>query len=257
MKSVMVWFLFLVVTVGGSAWAAPPESPAATITVLPFDNATGKAKYAPLSVGLADMVFNDLASSTGLQVVGKVRAAANPPTGVKEPAGLFDQAAAKAAGQAAGAAYVVVAAIRSVAPAVRIDVRAVRVADATVVCAATASGRADHFVEAQDALVAKVVDVLAGVLGPGDGERIKQGAHANHPTTLAAALEYGAGLQARDGNDFESAAAHLKKAIDGQPAFALGHSRTSDVVRALYRIKRPAPEPPPQSPRKTKTVVRP
>jgi hypothetical protein len=152
---------------------------------------------------------------------------------------------------------VVVAVIRSASPAVRIDVRAVRVADAAVVGEATASGRADRFIEAQDVLVAKVVDVLAGVLPPGDADRIKQGAHANHPTTLAAAVEYGAGLQARDGNDFESAAAHLKKAIDGQPAFALGHSRTSDVVRALYRIKRPPPEPASQSPRKTKTVVRP
>ncbi|HEY2902303.1 MAG TPA: hypothetical protein VGL59_17105, partial [Polyangia bacterium] len=78
MKTVIASVVFFVVSVGGSAWAAPPEPPPpVTVTVLPFDNATGKPKYAPLSVGLADMVFNDLASSTGVQVVGKVRAAAN------------------------------------------------------------------------------------------------------------------------------------------------------------------------------------
>jgi TolB-like protein len=195
-----------------------PERP--TITVAPFGNETNKAALAltPLSLALADMLLNDIAAATNLQVL--------------------------ASGQAAGAAYVLTGAIRAVAPELRIDVRLVRSGDHSVVRQAPVAGRQDRFFALQTALVATAVDVLGDLLAAGDGDRIKQAVRGNHTDWFAAALTYGKGLQARDAGDLETAARHLQKVVASEPAFALAKSRCNDVVTALYRTGGHVPAPP-------------
>ncbi len=180
------------------------------MTVLPFANATGKAAYDALGVGLGDMILNDLAASTGLRV------AVLPPAGGGAPP--LDLAPARAA----GATLVVMGTVQSVVP----------------------PRRREDFAAFQGVLVDKVLEVLAGALGPGDDARVKAAITANHPRAFAAALAYGQGLAARDRGDLEKAARSLRKAIAKEPAFSLGQGRCNDAVRALYYSKVTAQPPP-------------
>jgi TolB-like protein len=205
----------------GAARAAEPARP--TITVAPFGDETNKAALAPLgltplSLSLADMLLNDIAAATNLQVA--------------------------APGQSAGAAYVLTGTIRAVAPELRIDVRLVRSGDHGVVRQAPVAGRQARFFALETALVTTVVDVLGDLLAAGDGDRIKQAVRGNHPDRFAAALTYGKGLQARDAGDLETAARHLQQVVASEPAFTLAKSRCNDVVTAVYRTGGHVPVPP-------------
>jgi TolB-like protein len=214
MRPVVASVFLVIVVLASAARAAEPERP--TITVAPFGNETDKAALEPLSLALADMLLNDIAAATNVQVV--------------------------APGQAAATAYVLTGALRSVAPELRIDVRLVRGGDHGVVRQSSVAGRQQRFFALETALVATVVDVLGDLLAAGD--RIKQAVRGNHTDSFAAALTYGRGLQARDASDLETAARDLQQVVASEPAFTLAKSRLNDVVTALFRTGGRVPVPP-------------
>src|SRR5450631_2945478 len=208
-----------------------------TVMVLYFDNNASSPAYDGLAKGLADMMMTDLASVPSIQVLEREKLDALLAELKLQQSKYFDATTAVRLGKGIGAQYAVAGAFVSIEPTVRIDVRLIRVDSAAVVTAASVTGHKDDFFKLQEQLAARLTEGISEIVGAVDAQRIGDSARANRVGKLNSVLAYGKGLDARDRGDFEAASKHFQRVVTAEPKFALGKSRYSEIMRALYKVK--------------------
>jgi TolB-like protein len=208
-----------------------------TVMVLYFDNNAAGPAYEGLAKGLADMMMTDLAAVPSVQVVEREKLDALLAELKLQRSKYFDGKTAQRLGKGIGAEYAVTGAFLSIEPAVRIDVRLIKVESGAVVKAASVTGRKDDFFKLQVELASKLTDGLSEVVAASDAQQIVASARKNRVGSLDSVIDYGRGIDARDRGDLTAASKHLQKVVRNEPTFALGKSRYSEIMKALYQAK--------------------
>jgi TolB-like protein len=208
-----------------------------TVMVLYFDNNASSPAYDGLAKGLADMMMTDLAAVPSIQVLEREKLDALLAELKLQQSKYFDAKTAVRLGKGIGAQYAVTGAFVSIEPTIRIDVRLIRVDSAAVVKAASVTGHKDDFFKLQEQLAARLTEGISEIVGAADAQKIGDSARANRVGKLNSVLDYGKGLDARDRGDLDAASKHLQKVVTSEPKFALGKSRYSEIMKALYKAK--------------------
>lgn len=220
--------LLTVAATATTARAAP------AVMVLYFDNNTGDPAYDALGKGLADMMITDLSALPGVQIVEREKLQAVLEELHLQRTRYFDARTAQKIGGGIGAAFAVTGALLSAVPDLRIDVRVIRITTGEVVKADKVVGKSDRFFELEQELVTHLADGLGTALGQGGGRGLKAQSRVDD---LGTAVEYGKGLDLRDGGDLASAAQHMETAMKAAPQFALARSRYLAIMKELYAAK--------------------
>ncbi len=236
---IAVLALVVAVTVAVTLAAAPAHAASKPVVmVLYFDNNTGDAGYDGLSKGLGDMMVTDLTAVESIDVVERAKLDALLAEMKLQRSRYFDRRTAQKLGRGIGAQYAVTGAFTSLAPAMRIDARVIRIKTGKVVTAASVTGKADAFFEIHQDLVEKLVAGLDEVLAPADGKRWLEASQSNQVKSAKNLARFGDALDASDRGDLQAASSHMQKVVAAEPKFTLGKARYRAIMKALITAKR-------------------
>jgi tetratricopeptide (TPR) repeat protein/tRNA A-37 threonylcarbamoyl transferase component Bud32 len=211
-----------------AAWGARHWRPAATgrprpiVAVMPFTNLSGEASFAPLGVGIADVLITHLAASPDLTVISSPRA------------GKDGAATAQSVAQELGATHVLSGTLQAASGRVRVALTLLRMRDSVVIGVGEGESALSDVFDLPAGLAEKVIGALDVGLGEAGRQRL-----ARRPTNNAEAFsEYSRAkdlLQQRDvkGNT-ESAIALLESAVRRDAKFALAHAALGEAYLALF-----------------------
>lgn len=214
--------LVLASTVALSAQGKP-----LTLSVLYFDNNTGRADFEPMKKGLADMLSGDLSTLPGVTVVERERLQALLDEQKVSNSKFFDPATAAKTGRLLGASHVVTGAMAAFEPQVRLDVRLIEVSTGTVLVTSQVVGSPENFFQLEQDLVRQFAKGLA----------LKAGTLVPNGATVKALLAYSRGVDAADQGDLEGARAPLTSAVQAAPQFELARRKYSQLLAKLEDAK--------------------
>jgi hypothetical protein len=239
--------------IAGEAQIDPGKIPARAFTVLPFTVAERDTVLQPLSFAIADFLTSDLARSTELRMVERLRMGAILRELDLVDAGVSDPRTAPRVGRLIGARRLLIGGLSS-APNGDIVMNA-RVVDAiagTVEQLVSASAPLSRMIGAEKALALRVFEELGITLTPAQRASVEQ----RQTTNLAASVAYGRGVEAEARGDAAGATAAYEQAVRLDATFAAAKTqaaasppsssqRSSGVQRVLdlstTAINAPAP----------------
>ncbi|MEA2698755.1 MAG: hypothetical protein QOI66_3026 [Myxococcales bacterium] len=213
------------------------ESGRTAVMVLYFDNDSGNGEYDSLAKGLADMMITDLSAVSSLRVVEREKLEALLSELKLQRKKYFDPKTAQRIGKGTGAAYAVTGSFTSFDPNIRMDVRMIKIENATIVKSASVTGTKDKFFDLQQQLTAKLIDGLTGVLSPADSGAVNASARKNKVDNLGVLLDYSKGLDANDRGDLDAASKKMREVVGASPDFQLGKDRYRQIMKALFDAK--------------------
>jgi len=208
----------------------PADFPQTSVAVLPLRVIASDSTLAPLGYGLADLLTTDLARSSAVQVVDRLRIQALLRELIFVAGGVVDTASGPRLGRIVGARYLVGGQI-AVDPAERVRVDAVLATTLTGSVRPVVSGDAmlDDILEAEKALAFRIFDALGVTLTPVERAAVEQ-----RPTRhLGALLAYGRGVHAEAELRFGDAWRQYREAARLDPAFQAAVDRLADVEALL------------------------
>ncbi len=202
-----------------------------------FDNRSEAAEWQALSKGLADMLITDLADTEGVTMVERDRLQALLGEIKLGKSAFVDPASAAKLGKGLGASHILLGAYHIHAGKLRIDARAVDVAQGTVGATAQESGSADDVFSIE----AKLAERLRQQL------QVKKKATTLTPPKVTAedVRAYGQGLEALDEGRMEDARRILSTLAARKPDFAQvqrGLDQMSRKIKQLLDNSKVAPE---------------
>lgn len=207
-----------------AALALLPASPP-VVAVLYFDNNTGLAELDVLCKGFTDMMVTDLASAEGVRVVEREKLQALLDELKLQQQSYFDPATAVKLGKGLGATYAVTGSFLTMDPQLRVDIRLIEIATATVVIGESVVGERARLFELQQTLVKRFVDALKVKLAPAVMPRTK--------ADYSAVLAYSHALEQVDRGQLEGARSSMQQVVKKSPAFVLARVRLGDIERLL------------------------
>lgn len=221
-----------------SAWATPsdttrdgagrrPEAP--TVGVLPFGVGAQDTVLAALAYALPDLLNTDLARSSQLRVLERLRLGALLRELDLARRGVVDSATAPRVGRLLSARYLVHGAVRRAGPrALVFDTRVTDTETSRRDAGLSASASIDDILAAEKELAFRLLDQLQVTLTPRERALI-----AERPTrNLGALLAYGQGVQAEVHGQYALAARAFERATVLDPRFAGASTRLREA-RAL------------------------
>ena len=211
--------------------AANDSLPARTIGIPPLRVTATDTSLAPLGYGLADMLMTDLAVSSQLQIVDRLRFDALLREIKLTNAGLVDPATAPRVGRLVRARRLVLGNITQL-PGRQLTIGA-RIADvptATTRQAVNATARLDDFFRAERDLVYRLFTELGISLTPSERAAIEHRPTAN----LAAMLAYSRGVRYEVFGQFDLAAREYAAAAAIDPVFVDVNLRARDARRRVH-----------------------
>lgn len=215
-----------------------PAAERPVIAVLPFTAFRGDTLLVPIGYALADLTAVDLARSSRLTVVERVRLDAVLREIALAQAGILDEFSAPRAGRLLAAERLVLGAVTRARPEdFNLDLRISEVALGAVTGAVSGEASIDALFDAQKAAVFQLFDVLGVTLTPAERRRIE-----DRPTrSLAALVAYGKGRRYEVLGDYTSAAREYRNAQSLDADFGAPFERTQ-IVAGLEPFSRPATE---------------
>jgi TolB-like protein len=195
------------------------------VSVLPFDNRTGDARYDVMEKGLSDMLLTDLASAEGLAVVERSRLADVIAEQKLQRSALFDPATALKLGKLAGATHIVTGSLLKADPELRLDVRLVDVQSGRVLFGDKVVGASDRLFELEQSLVTRFLDGLGqkGVLPARSG-----------PSKVSTLLAYAQAVDRADQGDLKQASQAMAAVMKSDSDFRLAKERYTDLLKRLH-----------------------
>ncbi|MEP6690682.1 MAG: CsgG/HfaB family protein [Gemmatimonadaceae bacterium] len=202
-----------------------------TLGVTPLRVSATDTAVAPLAFGLADIMMTDLARSSQLRIVDRIRLNTLLTELQLVSAGRVDSATAPRVGRIVGARRLVLGDLAS-APnnGFSIDARIADVVDGTVRPAVSASAPLNDILAAEKQLVFRLFDQLGVTLSPAERTTISERATGD----LAALLAYGRAVRYEVEGRFDGAEDEYRNAIRIDPAFQLAQQR----LRELQQLRR-------------------
>lgn len=198
-----------------------------TISVLYFENRTGKADYDVLRKGLADMIVTDLTAWDGVTVVERERLEAVLAELKLQQTRAFDQKKRQKIGQLLGAQYVMVGAMNLGGGTLAIDAQLVEVQSGAVRVAARASGAPDRVFDLEQSLVNKITAAIdARLKNPGLRRTVA-------PPSLKTLLDYSKALDLADRGKLAEAHAAMRAVVSTAPTFILARDRRERILKQV------------------------
>ena len=147
-------------------------SKADTLAILPFQNATGQAKFDWLAVGVAESLTTDLKKATGIFLVERMKIeAALKEMKLGRALGIEDAAQI---GKQVGAGVVLIGSYQMLGDQIRVDSRMVEVESGQILMSEKALGTVDTIFKVEEDLAIKIADTLKVKLSPEEMALIKQ-----------------------------------------------------------------------------------
>lgn len=198
-----------------------------TVAVAPFDASLLDSSTSPLGFGLADLLITDLAVSSRLRVVDRIRIDAVIRELNLANSGRIDSATAPRLGRLVAARQIVSGRLtRDGDDGIRIDARLLDVDTTAIIGRSIATNtNLSRILEAEKDLAFRLIDELGVTLTPAERATLAQ-----RPTrNIAAFLAYSRGVRDEAGGRFESAAAEYSQALSLDPSFAIAATRLRGV----------------------------
>jgi TolB-like protein len=200
----------LAVMLAGPALAAKRP----VVTVLYFDNQTGKPEYDVLQKGLADMMVTDLVSSDTVDVVEREKLEAVLGELKLQRTKAFDPATVQKLGKLVGASHAVAGAFQESKDTLRLSVRVIELSSNKVLVTQDVFGPSDDLFVLQEKLVTLLLSTMSVKLGT--ASQVKS---ARDVGTL---LAYSRAVDAADTGDLVAASARISEVLQRSPTFELG-----------------------------------
>ncbi|MBI5477917.1 MAG: hypothetical protein HY906_03615 [Deltaproteobacteria bacterium] len=210
--------------------AAEPGRP--TISVLYFENRTGRADYDVLRKGLADMIVTDLTAWDGVTVVERERLEAVLTELKLQQTKAFDAKKRQKIGQLLGAQFVLVGAMNLGGTTLALDAQLIEVQTGAVRVAARASGSADRVFDLEQSLVNKITAAVDA--------RLKNPAlrRTVAPPSLKTLLDYSKALDLADKGKLAEAHQAMRLVVSSAPTFLLARDRRERILKQVEESAR-------------------
>lgn len=217
--------------------ALPTQNRPMVLAVGYFDNRSEAAEWQALSKGLADMLITDLADTEGVTMVERDRLQAVLGEIKLGKSAFVDPSSAAKLGKGLGASHILLGAYHVSAGKLRIDARAVDVAQGTVGATAQESGAADDVFAIEGRLAEKLRQQL----------QVKKKATTTAQPKISAedVRAYGQGLEALDEGRMDDARRILSTLAARKPDFAQvqrGLDQMSRKIKQMLDNSKVAPE---------------
>jgi TolB-like protein/Tfp pilus assembly protein PilF len=144
-----------------------------TLAIMAFKNATGKADYEWLSMGIAESLTTDLKKLTGIYLVERLEIEKALREMKLAEAGLVDETKAPQLGKMVGAGIVAVGSYQVFGTKIRIDMRMVEVETSQILLTEKIDGEMDKIFEAEEKLAMKIAQTLNRSLSPEEVAKLK------------------------------------------------------------------------------------
>jgi TolB-like protein len=210
----------------------PRTAPAAeagrpTISVLYFENRTGKADYDVLRKGLADMIVTDLTAWDGVTVVERERLEAVLTELKLQQTKAFDAKKRQKIGQLLGAQFVLIGAMNLGGTTLAIDAQLIEVQTGAVRVAARASGNPDRVFDLEQSLVNKITAAIDAKLRNAALRR------SVAPPSIKTLLDYSKALDLADKGKLAEAHAAMRAVVSSAPTFILARDRRERILKQV------------------------
>lgn len=208
----------------------PSSLPERTVGVAPLAISSSDSGLASLGYGLADLLMTDLARSSQLRVVDRLRLdALLREMQFVQTSRDVDSSSAARVGGLVGARRLVVGSITPLPDRqLRIDVRIADAATGTIRPAVFSTASLEDILRAQKALTFEIFEQLGVTLTPAERLAIEQRATQN----LAALLAYSRGVRYEVEGRFDRAAGEFQTAVQLDGSFSMARSRLG-AARAM------------------------
>lgn len=204
----------------------PTRIPERAIAVPPMSITSSDTTLAPLAYGLAELLANDLARSSRLTVVERLRVDAVLRELRLSTTGVVDSASATRVGRLIGARRLIVGGVRQL-PGGDLQITA-RVADVMtngVTTAVSARAPLARIIDAESQLAFQIFNALGITLTPGERAAIEAAPTRN----VAALLAYSRGVRDESFGRYGAAAQQYRAALQADPGFVDASVRMSGV----------------------------
>jgi TolB-like protein len=196
--------------------------PPRTMAVTPFTVGRADTLLTPLGFGLAEMLTTDLAQSSQLQMVERMRIDAILRELKLAETGITNQATAPRAGRLMGARRILTGSIVTLPRNnVRLQARVIDVLDGTVQDLVSADAPLPRIIDAERSLALLLLERMGIALTPAQRAAIEQ----RQTTQLATLVAFGRGEQAQARGDAVQAVAAFEEASRLDAAFVASQTR--------------------------------
>lgn len=208
---------------------------AKAIAVSLFQN-LGRAEYARLSKGLAEMIITDLSQVKALRVVERIQIQAILNELKLAESGLVDKSSAARVGKLVGAARVTTGSyVDFDAEKIRLDAAVSRTETGKLLTASEASGALATFYELEKTLVFKILCGI-GYCPESLESRERLAVEKIHTKNFKAFEHYSEGLALRDQGEYVEAARAFSFALEEDPTFDLARKALLETPIAEFDL---------------------
>jgi TolB-like protein len=198
------------------------ELPPRTVAVAPFSVSSTDTLIAPLGYGLADLLMTDLARSSQIRLVDRLRFDAIVRELDLAQSGRVDTATAPRVGRLVGARRMVLGSLASGSGnALVIDARIADVATSELRDAVSASAPLDRIFDAEKELAFRLLRELGVQLTPAERAAVEQRPTAN----ISAFIAYSRGVRFEALGDYGAATREFQRALTIDPSFQMADVR--------------------------------
>lgn len=197
------------------------------VTVLYFENSTGKPEYEVLRKGLADMMVTDLVAWDGVTVLEREKLEAVLGELKLQQSKAFDARTAVKVGKLMGAKYLLTGSMLLPGGQLQIECKLISAEDARVVAAARVQGDPDKIFELEQELIGKLTPAIdAKLADPGQRRKAKV-------PDLSALLAYSKALELGDQGKLDEANAAFAALVSARPSFLLARDKKDEMLKRL------------------------
>ena len=205
----------------------PTRIPERAIAVPPMSITSTDTTLAPLAYGLAELLANDLARSSRLTVVERLRIDAVLRELRLSSTAVVDPASASRVGRLIGARRLIVGQVRQLSGGdLQITAQVADVVTSGVTTAVSARAPLARIIDAEAQLALQIFNALGITLTPGERAAIEAAPTRN----VAALLAYSRGVRDESFGRYGAAAQQYRAALQADPGFIDASVRMSGVV---------------------------
>ncbi|MBD3242023.1 MAG: tetratricopeptide repeat protein [Chitinivibrionales bacterium] len=195
------------------------------LSVLYFDNLSGRDRNEAFGKALAEMLISDLSQVNGITVVERRKLEELNRELALGLTGLVDEATAPKVGRMLGAAYIMAGTYDISRRDVMVTYKVVNVETAAIVAAGTAEGASSDIAAVKTAIVTSALDRMTEAL-PG----LKPAAAGDDESVaLEEVVAYGEALEHSDRGDYDKARSVLQGLLGKKPRFRYAEHALSDL----------------------------
>jgi TolB-like protein len=224
--SIAVAAILLVAAASQAAESKP------AISVLYFDNNTGRADYDLLRKGLTDMMVTDLVAWDGVTVVERQKLEAVLHELKLQQSKDFDAGTRQKIGKLLNAQYLLTGMVNLAGQTLAIDAQLVEVQTGAVRVTARASGAPDRVFDLEQELINKIAGGIdARLRDAGQRRKVKA-------PNLDALLAYSQAIDLSDQGKLEEAQKAMQQLVSKSPTFLMARERKEAILQQLLEVEK-------------------